>query len=193
MTAERRAFDALAFETHDALVESMFDTDRDVDLVLVTFGVLGDQQEAESDADAARAVAETNFTGVVSVLTPLVERMVNQGHGTIVVVSSVAAVRPRRSNYLYGASKAGLDAFCRGVQLRLHGTGVQLVIVRPGFVRTKMTANLPPLPLAVGPEQVAAATLAGLRAGATLIWVPKPMRLVALILRLAPTRATRML
>jgi decaprenylphospho-beta-D-erythro-pentofuranosid-2-ulose 2-reductase len=97
-------------------------------------------------------------------------------------------VRARRSNYVYGSSKAGLDAFCQGAQLRLRGTGVSLVIVRPGFVRTKMTAGLKPLPFAVGAEQVASAIGAGLRSGAQVVWVPRAMRAVAIVLRSLPGR-----
>lgn len=187
-TVERGAFDALAFDTHAAVVESLFATGRDLDLAVLAFGVLGDQATAEADGAEARAVVDTNFTAAVSVLTPLLERMVAQGHGTVVVLSSVAGVRARRSNYVYGAAKAGLDAFCQGAQLRLQGSGVGLVIVRPGFVTTKMTARLRPLPLSVTAEQVADAVIDGIRAGATVIWVPPAMRLVALGLRVAPRR-----
>lgn len=192
-TVERRAFDALALDAHPALVDALFSGGRDIDLVLVTFGLLADQRQAEEDAAVACALAQTNFTGAVSLLTPLIEKMIAQGHGTIVVLSSVAAVRPRRSNYVYGATKAGLDAFCQGAQLRLRGTGVRLVIVRPGFVRTKMTAGLRPLPLAVTADQVAAAIVAGLRDGDAVVWVPRLMRAVALLLRSLPGRALGLL
>jgi len=185
---ERHGFDALALESHPALLDALFANDRDVDLVLVAFGLLAEQQDAERDATLACALVQTNFTAAVSLLTPLIERLVAQGHGTIVVLSSIAAVRARRSNYVYGSTKAGLDAFCQGAQLRLRGTGVSLVIVRPGFVRTKMTAGLKPLPLAVSAEQVASAIVAGLRTGAPVVWAPRAMRAVAIVLRSLPGR-----
>jgi decaprenylphospho-beta-D-erythro-pentofuranosid-2-ulose 2-reductase len=189
ISVERHAFDARTFDAHPALIERLCAEGRDIDLALVTFGLLGEQQLAERDAAAAGALAQTNFTGAVSLLTPLAERMRAQGHGTIVVLSSVAAIRPRRSNYVYGATKAGLDAFCQGVQLRLRGSGARLLIVRPGFVRTKMTAGLRPLPLAVEPEQVAAAIVAALGSNRDVVWVPGLMRAVAVLLRLLPGRA----
>jgi len=185
---ERMAFDALAFESHEALVDDVFERHGDIDLVLVTFGLLGSQEDAERDAAAASAIAQTNFVGAVSVLTPIAERLIAQGHGTVVVLSSVAAVRARRSNYVYGASKAGLDAFAQGLQLRLGGTGAGLLIVRPGFVKTKMTQGLRPMPLSVAAEDVAVAIVSALRRGASVVWVPAAMRAVAVLLRYLPKR-----
>ena len=115
---------------------------------------------------------ETNFVGLVSVLIPIAERMRRQGHGTIVVLSSVAAERPRRANFVYGASKAGLDAFAQGLGDALVGAGVHVLVVRPGFVRTKMTAGRAAAPFAVTPDAVADAIAGGLRSGAHTIWVP---------------------
>ena len=111
-----------------------FDRFGDFDVVLVAFGVLGDQARAEPDAAAALEIVQTNFTGVVSVTVPLVERLEEQGHGTIVLLSSVAGERVRRSNFVYGSSKAGVDAFYQGLGDRLAGSGVHVMIVRPGFV-----------------------------------------------------------
>jgi decaprenylphospho-beta-D-erythro-pentofuranosid-2-ulose 2-reductase len=106
----------------------------------------------------------------------------------LVVLSSVAAQRARRSNYVYGASKAGLDAFAQGLQLVTHVDGVNVVIVRPGFVRTKMTAGMRPAPLSVSAEQVAAALLAGLRRGDDTIWVPRALRPVMWVITLLPRK-----
>ena len=189
---ERVAFDARACATHAAVVDSLFAA-GDVDLVVLAFGVLGDQAADEHDADAAVAVAETNFVGAVSMLTRVADRLCAQGHGAIVVLSSVAAQRARRSNYVYGASKAGLDAFASGLQLALHGTGVSLLLVRPGFVRTAMTRHLRPMPLAARPEDVGTAVAAALRSGRDTIWVPASLRIVMWIIRLLPARAVRRL
>jgi decaprenylphospho-beta-D-erythro-pentofuranosid-2-ulose 2-reductase len=109
-----------------------------------------------------------------------------QGHGTIVVLSSVAAVRPRKANFVYGAAKAGLDAFARGLTDSLHGTGVRVLLVRPGFVTGRMTAGMPPAPLATTPEQVGAATAAALRRRQAAVWIPAPLAGLALALRLIP-------
>ena len=111
----------------------------DFDVALLAFGVLGDQEEAEHDAAAALDIAEVNYLGTVSVAVPVAQRITQQGHGTIVALSSVAGERARRSNFVYGSSKAGMDAFFQGLGDSLVGTGVKVMIVRPGFVHTKMT------------------------------------------------------
>ncbi len=108
------------------------------------------------------------------------------GHGTIVILSSVAAIRPRRANFVYGAAKAGLDAFARGLADSLAGSGVRVVLVRPGFVIGRMTEGLPAAPLSSTPAQVGAAVAAGLAGPADVIWVPQSLRLAAVVLRLIP-------
>ena len=183
---ERLDFDALAPETHEEALAPAFAGGTDVDLVVLAFGVLGDQAESERDAGAAALVAASNFTGAVSALTVAANRLRAQGHGTIVVYSSVAAQRPRGSNYVYGAAKAGLDAFTRGLQLNAPADGLRVLLVRPGFVHTKMTRGLPPAPLSVRPEQVAAATAAALQGSAEIVWVPPILRLVMRVVLLLP-------
>ena len=120
-TVDVVAFDALDFASHDAFVRDVFARHGDFDLVLLAFGVLGDQDLAETDGAEARRIVETNFTGAVSVLVPLVGALRAQGHGTVVVLSSVAGERARKSNFVYGSSKAGLDAFCQGLGDSLVG------------------------------------------------------------------------
>ena len=134
---------------------------------------------------------ETNFTGHVSTLLAAAARMRAQGHGTIVVLSSIAAIRPRKANFVYGAAKSGLDAFARGLADSLHGSGVAVLLVRPGFVIGRMTAGMTPAPLATTPAAVGAAVAARLRrAGGTapggLIWVPSTLAPVAAAFRLLP-------
>jgi decaprenylphospho-beta-D-erythro-pentofuranosid-2-ulose 2-reductase len=186
-------FDADAFASHEAIVRTAFDAGEDIDVVLVAFGVLGDQALAERDGAAAIDVITTNFLGAVSVLIPVAARLREQGHGTIVVVSSVAAERGRRSNYVYGSSKAGLDTFCQGLGDRLQGTGVRVMVVRPGFVRTKMTAGLAPAPMAASPRDVAVRIVQGLRSGADTVWVPPALRWVMSGLRHLPRPVFRRL
>jgi decaprenylphospho-beta-D-erythro-pentofuranosid-2-ulose 2-reductase len=157
-----------------------------VDTVLAAFGVLGDQGRAERDPAHAEEVLTVDLVAQAGVLLDAAARMARQGGGTLVVFSSVAAVRARRANFVYGAGKAGLDAFACGLADRLHGTSVRVLLVRPGFVTGRMTAGLPPAPLATDPERVAAAVVAALAAGTEVVWVPGALRYLALALRLVP-------
>lgn len=192
-TVEIVELDALDFASHDRVLRDVFAVHGDIDLVLVAVGVLGDQELAERDAAEARRIIDTNFTGTVSMLTPTVAALRAQGHGTIAVLSSVAGERARRSNFVYGSSKAGLDAYCQGLGDLLAGTGVRVMIVRPGFVHTKMTEGMPPAPLSVDPEDVADAIVAGLGRSAEIVWVPPPLRFVMSALRHVPRAVFRRL
>jgi decaprenylphospho-beta-D-erythro-pentofuranosid-2-ulose 2-reductase len=187
------AFDADAPERHEAVVAEIAQRLGDIDLAVVAFGVLGEQERAERDPAAAVALARTNFTGGVSVLVALAERMRAQGHGAIVVLSSVAAERPRRSNFAYGATKAGLDAFAHGLGDALAPDGVHVLVVRPGFVHTKMTAGRKPAPLATDAEGVARAIERGLRARARTVWAPPALRWLFVVLRHLPAPLFRRL
>jgi len=160
-------------------------------MVISAAGILVPQQEVERDVRRAAEMVETNFTGHVTSLLAIAGHMRARGRGTIVVLSSVAAVRPRKANFVYGSAKAGLDAFARGLADSLHGTGVRVVLVRPGFVTGRMTAGMSPAPLATTPEQVGAATAAALRAGKSSVWIPAPLGGLALTLRLIPRPAWR--
>jgi len=180
------AFDATDFGSHRLFVDDVFDRDGDIDCVLVAFGLLGDQSALMHDESAAVELVEANYTGAVSVSIPIAERLSAQGHGTIVYLSSVAGERARRSNFVYGSSKAGLDAFAQGLGDSLHGSGVQVMVVRPGFVRTKMTAGLDEAPLAADADAVAEAIASGLRRNAHTVWVPGPLPVVMSGLRHLP-------
>jgi decaprenylphospho-beta-D-erythro-pentofuranosid-2-ulose 2-reductase len=192
-TVEGVRFDADDCESHAALVDELFDRHGDVDLVLVTFGALGDPERAATDGEAAAALVRTNLLGAVSVAIPVVRRLQAQGHGTIVALSSVAGERVRKSNFVYGASKAGLDGFFQGLGDSLQGTGVRVMVVRPGFVRTKMTAGLDAAPLATTADAVAGAIVEGLARGAHTVWVPATLRPVMAIVRHLPRAVFRRL
>lgn len=158
----------------------------DLDVAVVAVGVLGNQQAAEHDPDVAAAVLSTNFVGPAVLLLHLANRMRSQGHGSLVVLSSVAGRRPRRDNFIYGASKAGLDALSEGLGDALAGSGVHLLVVRPGFVRGRMTDGMTPAPFATSPVAVGAAVAAGLAAGKDTIHVPAVLGPVTAGLRLLP-------
>ena len=193
VTVEVVAFDATDFAAHADFVAETFDRIGDIDLVLVAFGVLGDQDRAEHDAAAAREIVETNFTGAVSVMTPIADRLRAQGHGTLCLLSSVAGERVRRANFVYGASKAGVDGYAQGLAAALAGSGARVMIVRPGFVHTKMTAGRAAAPLATTADAVADAILHGIARGREVVWVPGALRFVMAALRLLPTPVFRRL
>ncbi|WP_030233379.1 MULTISPECIES: decaprenylphospho-beta-D-erythro-pentofuranosid-2-ulose 2-reductase [unclassified Streptomyces] len=186
------AFDALDPTSHEAVLGKVF-AEGDIDMVLLAFGLLGDQAHDERDPEAAVRVAQTNYTGAVSAGLVCARALQAQGHGSLVVMSSVAGERARRANFIYGSSKAGLDAFAQGLGDALHGTGVHVMVVRPGFVRTRMTAGLPESPLATTPEAVAAAVELGLRRRSETVWVPGALRVVMSALRHLPRAVFRRL
>jgi decaprenylphospho-beta-D-erythro-pentofuranosid-2-ulose 2-reductase len=190
---ETVAFDALDTDHHAALVDDLFARFGDIDLALLAFGVLGDQQQAERESDAAVDIARVNYLGPVSVGVPLAQRMRAQGHGTIVALSSVAGERARRSNFVYGSSKAGMDAFFQGLGDSLVGSGVKVMIVRPGFVHTKMTDGMDAAPLSTTADAVAQAIVRGLERGSETVWVPSTLRYVMSVLRHVPRPVFRKL
>jgi decaprenylphospho-beta-D-erythro-pentofuranosid-2-ulose 2-reductase len=186
-------FDADAIENHESVVADVVNRLGDIDVAVLAFGVLGDQRAAERDAAAALEIARTNYLDAASLLLALSARMIDQGHGDIVVLSSVAAERARRSNFVYGSSKAGIDAFAHGLGERLRGTGVRVLIVRPGFVRSKMTRELKAPPLATTPAAVARAVDNALAGRARVVWVPSALRWIMVGLRHLPTPIFRRL
>ncbi len=178
----------------EAAVEACFAAaGGEVDLVLVAVGILGDQAVDEVDASTTAAVITVNFTWPAAALAAVAERLRDQGQGRIIVLSSVAGVRVRRANYIYGAAKAGLDGYALGLAESLRGTGVRLQVVRPGFVRTKMTAGRPAAPFAVDPPAVAGAVARGLESNQPVIWVPGALRWVFMIFRNLPAALWRKL
>ncbi|MDP9396142.1 MAG: decaprenylphospho-beta-D-erythro-pentofuranosid-2-ulose 2-reductase [Actinomycetota bacterium] len=185
-------FDAHDRASHTAVVDQAF-AHGDIDVAVLAFGILGDQARAERDADHAVEIATVNYAAAVSVAVPLAQALRRQGHGALVVLSSVAGERARRSNFVYGSSKAGLDAFASGLGDALHGSGVHVMVVRPGFVTTKMTAHLQPAPLSTTPEAVAKAVVTGLRWRKDTVWVPAALRFVMSALRHTPRAIFRKL
>lgn len=177
----------------EAVMAEVYRADGDVDVVLVAFGVLGDQEAAWRDPAAAMRLVDVNMRAAVLHGVLAANRMRIQGHGALVLLSSVAGERVRRSNFPYGATKAGADAFYRGLAQAVAGTGVQVLIVRPGFVHTPMTRGLRAAPMSVQPEQVAEAIDTGLRAGREVVWVPAALRWVMAALRTIPTPVFRKL
>ena len=179
-------FDADDTASHPGFVDELAERFGDLDVVVLAFGVLGDQATFDAHPVAAAAAVTTNYSGAVSVGLAVANRLRAQGHGSLVVLSSVAGERVRRANFVYGSSKAGLDAFAQGLGDSLAGSGARVLVVRPGFVATSMTAGLDPAPLATTADAVAAAVVKGLRSGRRTIWVPGALRFVFAVFRHLP-------
>lgn len=185
-------FEALDTAAHPKVIEQAR-ADGDIDLAVIAFGQLGTQHQLETDPGAAADLARVNYVAAVSTGVALAETMRRQGHGVIVALSSVAGERARRSNFVYGSTKAGLDAFFTGLGDSLRPTGVRVVVVRPGFVVSRMTEGLAKAPLATTPEAVAEAVVEAVRTGKEVLWVPKALRVVMSVLRHQPRAVFRRL
>lgn len=188
------SFNARAVDDIDKTLAQCFDAAGEpVDLVIMAVGELGDQEHDEADPERVEQMMMVNATWPTAALTALAARLRQQGHGRIVVLSSVAGYRVRRANYIYGAAKAGLDGFALGLSEAVRGTGVSVHVVRPGFVHTKMTVGRPAAPFAVGPDRVASDVVRGLEHGTTVIWSPGTLKYVFSVMRLLPQALWRRL
>jgi short-subunit dehydrogenase len=181
-----REFDADDVDSHGPLVAAVIADHGPIDSAVLAFGILGDQARAEVDAAHAVAIVHTDYVAQVSLLTHLAAAMREAGRGSLVVFSSVAGVRVRRANYVYGSAKAGLDGFASGLADALHGTGVRLLIARPGFVIGRMTQGMTPAPFSSTPQQVAAATARALAKRRRTVWIPWTLRPIFFAMRLLP-------
>lgn len=179
-------FDALDTASHPKVIEEAF-SHGDVDIAIVAFGTLGDQEKLWQDQAAAVESAQINYTGYVSVGVLLGQAMKKQGHGQIIAMSSVAGQKVRRSNFVYGASKAGVDGFFTQLGVALEDSGVRVLVVRPGQVRTKMSAGLgKEAPLTVNVADVAKATADAVDNHKTSIFVHPLFKYVTLVLQHIP-------
>lgn len=168
-------FEARTPHTHADTIDKAF-ADGDLDVTIVAFGILGDQERAWTDLDAALELADVNYTGAVSVGVLLARRLAEQGHGYLIALSSVAGDRARRSDFVYGSTKAGMDVFYSGLTEALRPSGVRVLVVRAGYVHTRLTAALRPTILAVTPDQAAETIVEGVRASRELVWAPSSLR-----------------
>ena len=183
-------YDALESGAHQAFAEDVC-AGGVPDLVIAATGILTPQALLQQDVQLAATMIETNFTGHVTALLAFGEAMRRRGSGTIVVLSSVAAVRPRKFNSVYGATKVAIDAFARGYADSLHGTGVRVLLVRPGFVTGRMTEGMKPAPLATTPAAVGAAVASALRGNKAVVWVPAQLVGLATVMKLIPRSVWR--
>jgi hypothetical protein len=166
--SEAVEFDALDYAGHAAFYEGL---SRKPDLAICVFGYLGQQQKAQVDFAEAEKIINANYTGAVSILNIIANDFEQRRSGVIIGFSSVAGDRGRGSNYFYGSAKAALTTYLSGLRNRLAKANVNVITVKPGFVRTKMTAHLPlPGPVTATPEQVARAVFKAYRAGSHQVY-----------------------
>lgn len=178
-TVDTVTFDADDTSRHRQIVEEIESEHGPIDVAVLTFGILGDQDVAEADEGEVARILHTDFVAQASLLTVLADRMRGRASGTLVAFSSVAGRRVRRANYVYGSAKAGLDGFASGLADALHGTGVRLIIARPGFVIGRMTAGMDPAPFSSTPAQVGAAVVDSIENGSRVeLWIPWQLRVV---------------
>jgi decaprenylphospho-beta-D-erythro-pentofuranosid-2-ulose 2-reductase len=179
-------FDALATYTHEAFVANLPDLPR---VAICAVGLMGQQDENESDIEAAARVMRSNYEGPASILAVLANRFERRGSGTLVGISSVAGERGRATNYVYGSAKAGFTAFLSGLRNRLAKQGVHVVTVLPGFVATQMTEGMDlPARLTAQPSEVADAIACAVERKKDVIYVRPIWRLIMTIIRSIPER-----
>jgi decaprenylphospho-beta-D-erythro-pentofuranosid-2-ulose 2-reductase len=184
-------FDGTESDTHPAVIDQAF-TGGDVDVAVVAFGLLGDAEELWQNQRKAVQIAEINYTAAVSVGVLLGEKMRTQGFGQIIAMSSAAGERVRRSNFVYGSTKAGLDGFYLGLGEALREFGVRVLVIRPGQVRTSTTiahwkaTGAKEAPLTVDKEYVADLAVTASAKGKELVWAPGAFRYVMMVLRHIP-------
>jgi decaprenylphospho-beta-D-erythro-pentofuranosid-2-ulose 2-reductase len=185
-------FDALDTDSHPQVIDQAF-AEGDVDVAIVAFGLLGDAEELWQNQRKAVQIAEINYTAAVSVGVLLGEKMRAQGFGQIIAMSTVAGERVRRSNFVYGSTKAGLDGFYLGLGEALREFGVHVLVIRPGQVRTRMSAHVKEAPLTVDKEYVANLAVTASAKGKELVWAPGAFRYVMVVLRHVPRSIFRKL
>ena len=189
-------FEATDTASHPKMIEEAFAGGcgpRDIDVAIVAFGLLGDAEELWQNQRKAVQIAEINYTAAVSVGVLLAEKMRAQGFGQIIAMSTVAGERVRRSNFVYGSTKAGLDGFYLGLGEALREYGVRVLVIRPGQVRTRMSAHIKEAPLTVDKEDVAELAVNAAARGKELVWAPPAFRYVMMVLRHVPRAIFRKL
>lgn len=186
------------YEASDAasmehVVAEVADAVGDIDVAVVAQGVLNEGANYYEQPSSLIDLVNVNFTGEMVLLYALAARMRQQGYGKIVVLSSVAGERVRRGNPVYGATKAGIDGFALALDHELAGSGASVLVVRPGFVTTKMTTGMKKAPLSTDPETVARIVEKGIASDKKIVWAPAPLQWMFLILKNLPIAIWRRL
>ncbi len=180
------AFDALEFESHRPLVAEVEAAVGPIEVAVVAFGDMGDQEGGQVDFAAAKRVIDVNYTGAASICEAVAEAMEPRGAGAIIGISSVAGDRGRKSNYFYGSAKGAFTLYLQGLRNRLHKSGVQVMTVRLGFVDTRMTFGMETAIPIASPEAISAAIRRDQRRGADDVYHPRFWRGIMGVIRTIP-------
>lgn len=185
-SAHALALDVNDLDKHSAAIQQANDLLGGVDIALIAHGTLGNQSECERDFSLALKELNTNAISVMSLLTELANRMQAQGSGQLAVIGSVAGDRGRPSNYVYGTAKAAVATFCEGLRARLYSHNVNVLLIKPGFVDTPMTAAFKKGALWAKPEKIASLIVRALDRRKSVIYTPSFWALIMLIIRSIP-------
>jgi len=184
VSVQELPFDALHIDQHKEFVEQLSPLP---DVAIQIFGLLGNHAKAMQEPAHLQEVITSNFTGAASVLCLLMNAMATRGNGVLCGISSVAGERGRQSNFVYGSAKAGLSALLSGLRNYGFSRGVHVLTVKPGFIRTSMTAGLPlPAPLTASPQAVAKAVVRGIEKKRNVTYSLGIWRLIMAIIRSIP-------
>jgi len=192
LTVERVRVDVESPQETATALDGVF-ASGEIDIAILAVGLLGDQGADERDADRMAQVLRVNGVATAHAALTIFRRMADQGHGTLIVLSSIAAVRPRRANFIYGAGKATLDAVAQGLIEVGRECGVRVILVRPGFVRTRMTLGMPEAPFTVDPADVAKDVVEAMRKQRSIVYSPAAVGAVAAALKVMPRPLLRRL
>jgi len=178
-------------EGFEGAIESASAKLEGLEVVVITAGMFGTQEELESNPGKTQRVLNVNFTNTIGFCEVVRKRLLSTGGGTLCVFSSVAGDRGRKPVGLYGASKAGLSHYLESLDHRYHSEGLTTICVKPGFVKTGMTAGLKPPPFAGEPEEVAQRVLKAITVGEAMVYTPDIWGLVMMVIRLLPRSVMR--
>lgn len=181
-----RIFDSNGLSDHQQLISQIFQSFGHIDTCIVATGSLGDQMEARSSNDRQFKIINSNFVGIISILSGIANHMEERRKGAIVVLSSVAGDRGRQSNYVYGSAKSGMNAYLSGLRNRLHSASICVLTVKLGFTNTRMIEDLPKSKLAVSPDYAAKQIAKAIRARRDVIYVPFFWRYIMLLIKSLP-------
>ncbi len=182
--AEAVKFDANNFSEHQLFYQNL---PFNVDVTICVFGYLGNQEKAMLDWKETEKIIQTNYVGAISILNIIAEDYGKKKSGVIAGISSVAGERGRQSNYIYGSAKAGFTAYLSGLRNRFYKTGVHVITVLPGFVYTKMTADLKlPALLTATPEQVALSVKNAVENKKNIIYIKWFWRFIMMAIKFIP-------